>query len=99
MHLHRSAKQNRPPRFACSSSRLRHWLHSSEAPKYGGELLSLYQQLCFSVYAAYTRGRASRNFSDWTMTNMLLTYENSTSITTSLIAREAVEKSFMNGPW
>src|SRR5919112_6421324 len=32
--------KNQPPLFTCSS-RLRHWLHSSEAPRYGGELLSL----------------------------------------------------------
>jgi hypothetical protein len=54
-------KQNRPAPF-CGSSRLRHWLHSSEAPKYGSELLSLYQQLGFAVHIAYMRGAIPRNF-------------------------------------
>src|SRR5215208_3930792 len=72
MHLHYSAKQNRPPPFA-GSSRLRHWLHSSEAPKYGSELLSLYPAAGFCVYVAYMCGKAPRNTSEPTMTNMLRT--------------------------
>ena len=47
--------KTKPASTVCGSSRLRHWLHSSEAPKYGSELLSLYQQLVLQ-YIAYTRG-------------------------------------------
>src|SRR5215207_310965 len=45
----KSAKQ-KPTTTVCGSSRLRHWLHSSEAPKYGSELLSLYPAAGFCIY-------------------------------------------------
>src|SRR5687768_15308712 len=72
MHLHQSAKQ-KPATTVCGSSRLRHWLHSSEAPKYGSELLSLYPAAGFCVYVAYMCGKAPRNSSDPKMANMLRT--------------------------
>src|SRR5215211_2798633 len=87
-------QNKKPATIVCGSSRLRHWLHSSEAPKYGSELLSLYPAAGFCVYVAYMCGKAPRNTSEPKMTNMLRA--NFVELRIGEVRRISLPRSWMN---